>query len=129
MRAFNKPGSLSNQLHKVILLLGVYALHLFLFLGLTVFSQSTYTGLANISAQAPHSSNHHDPASVECRSLFKYDDSKQQLNADYFPVTAYFHTHLYLNPSVVRAGIAAYPPFKLSDQGNKRYRLLQVFLI
>jgi hypothetical protein len=127
---FRNRIKLSNQTHKVSLLLGVYALHLFLFLGLTVFSTPSYAGANKISVPSGNHSKQHDPASVECRSLFKYDDSKQQLHLDDFPaVTVRVQTNLYSSSSIISAGISAPPSCKPSDVSIKRYRLFRVFLI
>ena len=118
-----------NPLHKVSLLLGVYALHLFLFLGLTVFSTSSFAGQSNFRIPTGSSHANHDPASVECRSLFKYDDSKQEVKVAHFPIAAEFYTASYCNISIGSPVNNAPHPPKLSDEVIKRYRLLGVFLI
>jgi hypothetical protein len=127
---FKSPVIFSNQLHKISLLLGVYALHLFLFIGLTVFSAPSYAGAGKINVPAGNNSKQHDPASVECRSLFKYEDSKQQLHLDDFPIiTVPVLSNPQSSSSVISAGIPAFPSHALSDVSIKRYRLLGVFLI
>jgi len=108
--------------------MGVYLLHLLLFVGLTVFSSPSYAG--TIHTPVGNHGRHHDPASTECRSLFKYEDSKQQLHVDDFPVaTIQALPNPQSSPPVITAGSPAVPSFILSDVSNKRYRLLRVFLI
>ena len=126
---FKRPARFSYQLHQVSLLLGVYALHLFLFLGLTVFSNASLAGESTFRVPAGSSHASHDPASVECRSLFKYDDSKQQVQVADFPLVAQFITNLYSFPSIEKAGVKSVPSIELSDVSIRRYCLFGVFLI
>ena len=114
---------------RALLLTGVYAAHLFLFIGLTVFSQPSSVGVHSTSQPVDHSGTSHDPASVECRSLFKYDDSKQQLVSNSLPESAVLNS--YIIPSdlsaskVITSSFAIKPAFSYS----KLYCLFRVFLI
>ena len=121
-------GKVFSPVHKVSLLLMVYALHLFLFLGLTAFSITSFTNL-NGGHTSGKSGMQHDPASVECRSLFKYDDSKQHIDLDHIPVVTPLHANIYRPYRANVSGTDLPVANPLSGESNKRYSLFGVFLI
>ena len=121
-------GKVFSPVHKVSLLLMVYALHLFLFLGLTAFSHTTF-GILTGGHISGKSGKQHDPASVECRSLFKYDDSKQHIDVDHIPVVTPLQANIYAPYRANTFGIVLPVANTFSGESNKRYCLFRVFLI
>jgi hypothetical protein len=116
-------------LQKVSLLLGVYALHLFLFVGFSVLSSPSFASAVHIRFPAGNHSSHHDAASTECRSLFKYDDSKQQVHVDDFPLVFNDKAVFYSDRHYLTVLSSGFQSFICSDVSYRRYCLLKVFLI
>lgn len=124
-----QSAKLSNAAHKVSLLLGVYALHLFLFVGLAAFSHPSFTGFYNAGHPADNSGTNRDPASVECRSLFKYDDSKQIIASNSLPESIVLNTNTFLQDMSVSGIVTSALTFKPTYTYSKLYCLFGVFLI
>ena len=117
-------SKLSKSVCTVVLLLGVYGMHFFLFESLLVSKTE------QCKIPASQSSNNQDPSSAECRALFKYEGARQFLHVEAAPAAAILF-HKALVPVVISLptktpGILA---FVLPEKCYKRYSLNNVFLI
>jgi len=120
----------SKPLSTVVLLLGVYAMHFFLYQGLMTSSGGpASSGIINNGIPHNSSGKHHDPSSVECRSLFKYDAAKQLSHPEPGAIVIELHVNAPQFCLIAGNHIPASSSFQLSDESYKLFVLNGVFLI